>query len=137
MDFKSQLQISCAKRGLQLPVYNVIDSCGPPHKKQWKVGVSMMTEDGEIGAESDYFTTKKSAEKAAAFHLLNMLNSTQTKITDYTVYKAPKKFSYVALFDIENIPQAIDMDYKVEIYKIGVISRYSHHTKSIRELKSK
>lgn len=61
-DFKSRLQNYCQARKLPLPVFNVVSSEGPDHRKEFEVQVLLRGESAGRGRG----TSKKEAEQRAA-----------------------------------------------------------------------
>ena len=74
-DYKSNLQEFSQRNYKKLPVYNVVEETGPPHRKVFRIRVEV---GGEYTGEGEG-TSKKEAEQNAALDLMEKLEEEKLK----------------------------------------------------------
>lgn len=139
MNCKNQLQEYCQKNNFPLPTYLTTD-----HQINTKENSNLfkcsVTCFDNITIESEYRTTKKEAHIDAARKMLNYISSnskssSNSSSVNYSKYIPPNDVSHIILFDIENRPKLVNLNYKKNVHKIGFMAQYSNHVEKEEELR--
>ena len=128
---KNRLQEYCQKRQLELPKYHTSKA-----GDLWESAV--ITCDGFM-AKSDKYQKKVQAENDAAEQALEKIKQyeTYTEATHKAAHKysAPQNPTCILLIDLENIPDAINIQNDLENVKImGFVNKYNSGILKKREL---
>jgi len=131
---KSKLSELCMKNNMTVK-YDIVDTRGSPHEKEWlcRVYVSLLDEIEPISRVGEWNRRKRDAEASAAQNILEGLEILLKK-PEKSVYIVPQIVSTIVMFDIENIPDLVNLKFKKDVHKIGFISRFSHHRDNLNKL---